>query len=57
MLQSAIYLRGRNTPPELWEQRKAQLMEIYRENERLLSDMERNGQTSPGTILRQTAEV
>ncbi|MGY4689314.1 hypothetical protein [Salibacterium sp. K-3] len=39
-IESAIYIRGRKMPAELWEKRKAQLMLIFEENERKLKEME-----------------
>ncbi|SFP09816.1 hypothetical protein [Salibacterium halotolerans] len=54
MVESAIYIRGRKMPDELWEVRKGQLMEIYRENERLLRDMKKNVHTTPTNMMGQT---
>ncbi|SFM35122.1 hypothetical protein [Salibacterium qingdaonense] len=39
-VESAIHFRGRKLPKVLREKRKAELMELYRENERLLKEME-----------------
>ncbi|MDQ0299673.1 hypothetical protein J2S78_002093 [Salibacterium salarium] len=39
-VESAIHFRGQKVPWELWEQRKAQLMQLYEQNKQKLKEME-----------------